>query len=75
MEPETKGGTQSEEEEDDREDAEIQGRHEQLRHVPGGAWLTQVRAYRRVNLLPEWMQVGKETERERRTGKGLGGEN
>ncbi|KAJ1127582.1 hypothetical protein NDU88_005980 [Pleurodeles waltl] len=50
-------------EEDDWEDEEILERHEQRRHIPVGVWLTQVRAYFRVNLLPKWMQVGKERER------------
>ncbi|KAJ1127583.1 hypothetical protein NDU88_005981 [Pleurodeles waltl] len=68
-EPGPEGGTRSEKEEDDREDEEIRGRHEQHRHVPGGARLTQVRACLRVNLLPEWMRVGKERERERASGE------
>ncbi|KAJ1171894.1 hypothetical protein NDU88_003751 [Pleurodeles waltl] len=29
------------------------------RHVPGGAWHTQVRSYLRFKLLPEWLQGGK----------------
>ncbi|KAJ1153931.1 hypothetical protein NDU88_006689 [Pleurodeles waltl] len=61
----TEEGTKAEEEEDDREDAETPRKHEQRRHIPGGAWLTQVRVYLRVNLFPEWMRVGKKRERER----------
>ncbi|KAJ1189647.1 hypothetical protein NDU88_006391 [Pleurodeles waltl] len=62
-EPSSEGGIRSVQEEEDRKDEEIRGSHEQRRHVPGGAWLTQVCAYLRVNLLPEWMRVGKERGR------------
>ncbi|KAJ1132075.1 hypothetical protein NDU88_010405 [Pleurodeles waltl] len=50
-------------------------------HVPGGAWLSQVRAYLVVKILPNWMRVEKgegkrneEPERDREEGELKGGE-
>ncbi|KAJ1084121.1 hypothetical protein NDU88_004274 [Pleurodeles waltl] len=60
----TEEETKAEEEKDNREDTKTPKKHKQRCHVHGGAWLTQVRAYLRVNLLPEWMWVGKNRERE-----------
>ncbi|KAJ1123656.1 hypothetical protein NDU88_002124 [Pleurodeles waltl] len=37
-------------------------RNEQRCHVPGGAWLTQVRLYLKLKLMPEWMRGGRELE-------------
>ncbi|KAJ1204258.1 hypothetical protein NDU88_008039 [Pleurodeles waltl] len=51
---------------------EIQTRYEQRRHVPGRAWLTQVRSYLRVNLLAELIRGGGGRER---AGEGPGGRN
>ncbi|KAJ1141938.1 hypothetical protein NDU88_008266 [Pleurodeles waltl] len=35
-------------------------RNEQRRHVPGRAWITQVRLYLRLKFLPEWIRGGSE---------------
>ncbi|KAJ1217196.1 hypothetical protein NDU88_004791 [Pleurodeles waltl] len=39
---------------------ETGGRHNRSRHVPGGAWLAQVRLCFRVNFLPGWIRSGIE---------------
>ncbi|KAJ1199106.1 hypothetical protein NDU88_002944 [Pleurodeles waltl] len=39
---------------------ETEERHDRTRHVPGGAWLTQVRLCFRVKLLPVWTRSGSE---------------
>ncbi|KAJ1151359.1 hypothetical protein NDU88_004141 [Pleurodeles waltl] len=53
----TAGGDIEEDGETDAEDAEKSRDNDQHRHVPGGAWLSQVRAYLIVKVLPEWMRV------------------
>ncbi|KAJ1202948.1 hypothetical protein NDU88_006743 [Pleurodeles waltl] len=44
--------------------------NEEHRHIPGGAWHTQVRLYLKLKLLPEWMRGGRKPEG---TEEGLGG--
>ncbi|KAJ1152528.1 hypothetical protein NDU88_005303 [Pleurodeles waltl] len=70
IEPGPEGGTCAQTKEEDQKDEKIRGNPEQHRHVPRGMWLTQVWAYLRVNLLPEWMRGRKERERaSRRPGR------
>ncbi|KAJ1117262.1 hypothetical protein NDU88_005462 [Pleurodeles waltl] len=45
---------------------ETYGRHDQRRHVPGGAWLAQVRSCLRVDFLPKWLQGGSEKGTQKR---------
>ncbi|KAJ1201570.1 hypothetical protein NDU88_005378 [Pleurodeles waltl] len=59
----TAGGDTEEDGETDEEDAEKPRDNAQRRHVPGGAWHSQVRAYLIVKILPEWMQVDKKREK------------
>ncbi|KAJ1083262.1 hypothetical protein NDU88_003421 [Pleurodeles waltl] len=59
----TVGGDTEEDGETDDEDAEKPRDNTQRRHVPGGAWLSQVRAYLIVKVLPEWMRVDKRREK------------
>ncbi|KAJ1128086.1 hypothetical protein NDU88_006467 [Pleurodeles waltl] len=56
--PKTVGGL----EKGQKTPTETPRRTEQRRHVPGGAWLTQVRSYLRFKFLPEWIRGGSERE-------------
>ncbi|KAJ1112357.1 hypothetical protein NDU88_000625 [Pleurodeles waltl] len=42
--------------------AATDGRHDRTRHVPGGAWLSQVRLCLRVHFLPLWTRGGSERD-------------
>ncbi|KAJ1191952.1 hypothetical protein NDU88_001265 [Pleurodeles waltl] len=59
----TAGGDTEEDGETDDEDAEKPRDNDQRRHVPQGAWLSQVRVYLIVKVLPEWMRVDKKREK------------
>ncbi|KAJ1192059.1 hypothetical protein NDU88_001371 [Pleurodeles waltl] len=59
----TVGEDTEEDGETDDEDAEKPRDNVQRCHVPGGAWLSQVRAYLIVKVLPEWMQLDKKREK------------
>ncbi|KAJ1132729.1 hypothetical protein NDU88_011032 [Pleurodeles waltl] len=48
--------------EDPKIPREMQRRNKGSRHVPGGAWHTQVRSYFTLKLLPEWLKGGRSLE-------------
>ncbi|KAJ1101370.1 hypothetical protein NDU88_006438 [Pleurodeles waltl] len=50
---------QDEDGETNEEDTGKPRENSQRHHVPGGAWLSQVRAYLVVKILPDWMRVDK----------------
>ncbi|KAJ1200939.1 hypothetical protein NDU88_004760 [Pleurodeles waltl] len=54
---------------DPKSPTETLRRNEEHRHLPGGAWHTQVRSYLKLKLLPEWMRGGRKLEE---TEEGLG---
>ncbi|KAJ1201323.1 hypothetical protein NDU88_005136 [Pleurodeles waltl] len=47
------------------EDAGKPRDNEQRHNIPGGAWLSQVRAYLIVKILPEWVRVDKRRKKGR----------
>ncbi|KAJ1148338.1 hypothetical protein NDU88_001175 [Pleurodeles waltl] len=57
------GESIAEVEEADDKDAEEPRNNGQRRQVPGGEWLSQVRAYLNVKVLPEWMRVERKREK------------
>ncbi|KAJ1118304.1 hypothetical protein NDU88_006499 [Pleurodeles waltl] len=58
-EPRERGDELETEAETEEEDAGKPKEPLQRRHIPEGAWLSQVRAYLTVKILPDWMRVDK----------------
>ncbi|KAJ1091354.1 hypothetical protein NDU88_004481 [Pleurodeles waltl] len=58
----SEGDTEEDRETDD-EDARKPRDNTQRRHIPGGAWLSQVQVYLIVKVLPEWMRLDKRREK------------
>ncbi|KAJ1174980.1 hypothetical protein NDU88_000271 [Pleurodeles waltl] len=70
-EPGEQGGDSEAELETEEEDTGKPKENLQHRHVPEGAWLSQVRAYLVVKVLPDWMRVDKgEGKRNEEQGRG-----
>ncbi|KAJ1164874.1 hypothetical protein NDU88_005307 [Pleurodeles waltl] len=70
-EPGERGDESETEAETEEEDTGKPKEPLQRRHVPGGAWLSQERAYLIVKILPDWMWVDKgEGKRGEEQGRG-----